>query len=217
MTRKIVLLLVVLGAGCVSTRIVPVDQTALAHLNGGTVTIIPREKPDFMAMTAGKAAFALIGAAAMLAAGNDIVKKNEVEDPANYIAQHLVADLARENRLRLVTVSELAKSTDAAPLAKQYPNADLLLDVQTVSWSFIYFPTNWSRYRVIYSAKLRLIDRAHGTLLADGFCSRTPDETPDSPTKDELLQDNAARLKKELAANADYCIGQFRSKVLLKT
>jgi hypothetical protein len=108
----------------------------------------------------------------------------------------------------------LARSTNPAELARQYSGADLLLDVQTVNWGFAYFPTDWNNYRVIYSAKARLIDTKTRKVLAEGFCSRVPEKTDDAPSHEELLANQAARLKQELEAAADHCISEFRAKVL---
>ena len=95
---------------------------------------------------------------------------------------------------------------------------DLLLDVQTINWSWIYYPASWGHYKVIYSAKLRLIDTKHSRLIADGFCARIPDQPADSaPTREELLNNKAERFKQELATAADYCVQQFRTKVFQKS
>jgi hypothetical protein len=204
--------------GCVSTKNVPLETKQIATLQGGTMTVSQRAKPDFSAMTAGKATFGLIGAAAMISAGNKIVADNAIEDPANYIAQKLAADLAGAHALNVVDTGGVqADGGDVKKLAAQYAKADLLLDVQTVNWSFVYFPTDWNNYRVIYSTKLRLIDTKRSKLLAEGFCARVPDQSPQSPTHDELLADGAARLKKELATHADYCVDELRRNVLTKT
>src|SRR6266446_3013235 len=85
--------------GCVSTKIVPVDRTVLAGFHGGSVTLGHREKPSFSGGTAGKATFARIGAAAIISAGNAIVRENDMADPAVYIGQSLAADLERDNTL----------------------------------------------------------------------------------------------------------------------
>jgi hypothetical protein len=204
-------------SGCVSTKINPVDHKAFAAFRGGTVVTTQREKPSFAANTAGKAMFGLIGAAAAISAGNDIVRENDLPDPAVSIRQALLADLVTEDVLTPVASTTKTDAMDAEKLAKQYPGGDLLLDVQTVNWSFIYFPTNWSHYRVIYSAKVRLIDTKHSKVVADGFCARVPEETPSSPTRDELLENKAARLKQELATAADYCVKEFRTKVFQRS
>ena len=202
-------------AGCVSTKNVPLRQERLASLNGGTITVTTREKPSFTATTAGKASFGLIGAAAMVSAGNNIVQKNAIEDPAGAIARELAEGFASANGLTVVPASGgIARSANPAELSRQYTGADLLLDVQTTNWGFAYFPTDWNNYRVIYHAKERLIDTKTRKTLAEGFCSRIPEKSDDAPSHDELLADQAARLKQELDAAADYCVSEFRTKML---
>jgi hypothetical protein len=216
-TVGVVLVALFTLAGCVSTRTVPVDHEALVEFQGGTVVNSQREKPGFSAMTAGKAMFGAIGAVAMISAGNQIIRENDVNDPAVYISQTLLSDLAGAEALTPIKNAPTTDTTDVAKLAKEYSAADLLLDVQTVNWSFGYFPTNWNHYRVIYSVKVRLIDTRHGKLLSEGFCARVPEETPDAPTREQLLNDQAAGLKRELGTAADYCIKEIRTKVLQKS
>lgn len=202
--------------GCVSTKNVKADVAALRSSAPATVTVTTRQRPDFAAMTAGKAMFGLAGGLAMVAAGNAIVEENGVEDPANYMAAELAQSLSASLGAQVVdNGGGIAGTAAPAELAKLYPNADLLLDVQTVNWSFVYFPADWNSYRVIYSAKLRLIDTRTGALRAEGFCARVPDKTENAPSREQLLADQAARLKSELRAAADHCISQFRTDVLV--
>jgi len=203
-------------SGCVSTKTVAVDHNVLAGFRGATIVVSQREKPTFAANTAGKAMFGLVGAAAAISSGKEIIRENDVADPAVYISQALLTDLVRDQGLS-VKDGAATNTVDVAQLAKQYSGADLLIDVQTINWSYWYFPTNWSHYRVIYSAKLRLIDTKHAKLIADSFCARVPEETPDAPTREELLDNHAAGLKKQLAIAADFCVQEFRTKALLET
>ncbi len=201
-------------AGCAGPKLVPFDK-ADAQLHGRTITLVHREMPSFSAATPGKASFALVGAFAMLEAGDKIVKEDGIEDPAVRIGEDLLQAIAASNGMRIVSNDEIAVTAEVSKLAKQYPMADLVLDVETVSWSFVYFPTNWTHYRVVYNVQLHLIDTKRATLLADGHCAHVPSETRDAPTYEQLLEDHGARLKQELAAAADQCIGELRSKVLL--
>lgn len=219
MFRRIVALsmlaMPLLLVGCVSTRNVKADVEMLRSAKPATVTVSARKKPDFAAMTAGKAAFGMIGAFAMIEAGNDIVEENGVQDPANYIGAELAKSLSESLGVQLVeNGGKLAESGKPGDLARVYGNAHLLLDVQTINWSFTYFPTDWNSYRVVYSAKLRLVDTRTGKLRAEGFCARVPEKSDGAPSRDQLLADSAAGLKNELKVAADYCIGQFKSNVL---
>lgn len=209
-------LLVLLSSACVSTKNMKADAAALKAGDYRTYTISNREKPSFAAMTAGKAAIGgMIGAAAMIAAGNTIVRENEVPDPAVYIGQTLSETLARNLELQPAeTQGKVAKTGKPGELAKLYANSGLLIDVQTVNWSFVYFPMDWNNYRVIYSAKLRLIDTRNGKVMGEGFCSRVPEDKANAPTRDQLLADKAAVLKAELQKAAEHCVTQFQTNVL---
>jgi hypothetical protein len=202
-------------AGCVSTKTIPLKRDMLAERQGGTATTSVRDKPAFSAMTAGKAMFGVMGAAAMISAGNELIRSNSVNDPAVYIGDKLLADLANANALSVVDKNgAIADTNEPAKLSKLYPHADVLLDVQTVNWSLAYFPTDWNSYRVIYSVKVRLIDTKKSKVMAEGFCARVPDKADNAPSYDQLVADSAAGLKRELAIAADYCVNELRAKVL---
>lgn len=215
MLKKLVIISSVLIGGCVSVQNVPMDSASWQRVKDKALTVSKREKPDFAAMTAGKAAFALIGAAAMVSAGNEIVRTNNIEDPATYIEATLSADLRTKHNVHVSPNPMPVNTDDVAQLSQPSSDVDLLLDVRTINWSFAYFPTTWNKYRVIYSARLRLVDIKNGRVLAEGGCARVPEETPTAPSYDELLANNAERLKRELKIAADYCVGEFKSKTLL--
>ena len=202
--------------GCVSTKNVPVPDGNIDDFRNHTVTVPKRGIPDFAASTAGKASFGLIGAAATISEGNKIIKENEVEDPANYICEQLIPALSDKYQLvRIDTNASELKSEDVINISRVFKDADYVLDVRTINWSFIYFPTDWNNYRVIYSSKLRLIDTKKSMTIAEGFCSRVPEQDENSPSYDELLSNNAERLKQELRVSADHCIDHFKKNVFM--
>jgi hypothetical protein len=219
MLRSIILLAgVALLTGCVSTKTVPLQKDTISSYQGRTIAVSSRERPAFAAMTAGKAMFGAIGGAAMVMAGNKIVEENEVQDPAQIISQKLLETFSTGHSLKLVsTDGVIAKGMKVDDLSKQYSGADILLDVQTTGWNLAYFPTDWNSYRVIYAAKLRIIDTHKSKVLAEGFCSRVPEKTDSAPSYDQLLENKADRLKQELALAAEFCVNEFRSKVLVQT
>ena len=214
--KKVVLLISLFAmlSACVSTKNIKISAVDIKQLNPNNLAITTRVKPDFAAMTAGKAMFAMLGAAAMIAAGNDIVKENEIDDPARYIQAELAKAL---NASYVFTLSDKApvtvKTDKAAKITAAFPESDLVLDVETINWSFAYFPTDWDNYRVIYSVKLRLFNTKTNTIVAEGFCSRVPEEDASAPSYDELLVNKAAKLKEELKIAADQCIGELKAKV----
>lgn len=208
-----IIMLSILFTGCVSTKNVKIPENEFIQMKGKTIVTTVSEKPDFAAMTAGKAMFAMVGAAAMIYEGNQIIKNNNVQDPANYIGEKLATELSAKNSLNISSINNIESSDGIDELSNKYSDKDYILDVRTINWSFAYFPTDWDNYRVIYSVKLRLIDTKNSNLIAEGFCSNVPDQTENSPSHDELLANDAQRLKNELQLSADKCLSQFNKEI----
>lgn len=201
--------------GCVSTKNVPVADSDIDDFRNRTVTVPKRGVPDFAAFTADKAAFGLIGAAMMISEGNKIIRENQVEDPANYISEQLVSTLSdRYQLVHIETSTSELESEDVKNISRVLKDADYVLDVRTINWQFAYFPSDWDNYRVIYSSKLRLIDTKKSIAIAEGFCSSVPEQDEHAPSYDELLSNNAERLRGELKISADYCIDYFKKNIL---
>lgn len=199
--------------GCVSTRTVGVPNDTAFGMRGKSLVVSQRTKPDFGATTPGKAMFGLIGAVAMISAGRAIVEENDIQDPAPFIAGQLRQQLVERYGLEPASgAGALADTTDTLKLASLYAGADYLLDVQTINWGFLYRP-NITRYRVLYSVKVRLIDIHAAKLLAEGFCYRKDDNDPHPPTYDELLTAQASLLKARLQADAAECSVQLSTEM----
>lgn len=223
-TLAVALLLAV--AGCVSVQQIPITDSPAA-LQGREVSLAMRDKPDFGAMTAGGmmggALFGAVGGAiagsAMVSAGNQIVAEYNLTDPAELIAPALGEALGQKFNVRLGKLRPRLSTDDAAEAAKSAAGSDVVLDVRTINWGFLYFPKlvpiGEHKYRVLYSARGRLIDVKQGKVLAEGGCSARSknEQSADAPTYDELLANSAARLKDELAIVTDACLQQLAEKM----
>ena len=87
-------------------KLAPLPEATAATLAGKTLAITRRgEKPSFMAMTAGKATFALLGAGAMAVEGNRIVRENGIADPADTVEAVLVPAFVKRFGTRLTPES----------------------------------------------------------------------------------------------------------------
>ena len=209
-------LLLLLVTGCVSVPPTKhIDNDGAAALRGKTVASTTRPRADFVAMTAGKATFALVGALAMISAGNAIVKENGIEDPVPHMAQELLKDA--QERYGLVTAANPLVTIDTHDIAKMAhaaSGADLLIDVEPLGSSFNYQPLDWTHYSVMSRYLVRVIDVRQAKLMANGSCFETTQKDKTLPTRDELLADKAARLKAILEAQRDHCLAQFKLSVL---
>lgn len=152
----------------------------------------------------------------MISSGNSIVEENGVKDPSEYIIASLEKEISEKYDLaELDSRGHMINTRNPSEIASAYPESDLIIDVETTGWGFTHFSTDWNNYRVLYSAKLRLIDTKKETILAEGYCSRVPDKDDSAPSYEDLLADKAARLKSELHEAANYCIEEFRHIVLI--
>ncbi len=202
--------------GCVSTKNIPITESAISNDTIHSVIVSKREKPSFIAQTSGKALIGgLVGAFAATISGNEIVNKNGIEDRAPYIGNEIFKSLATKYKVEQIKDNILLLDDDSLDgICQLYSVADYVLDVETTNWSFTCFPLDWNNYRVNYHARLRIIDIAKKSILAEGFCSRVPEQDVNSPSYEELMANNAERIKTELKDAADYCIEQFRRETL---
>jgi hypothetical protein len=189
-----------------------VDPTAPLVTYSGSMTTI------MTAMSPAKAAFALVGAAAMLAEGKQIIADNNVVDPSRSIAHEVAADFARMKSAR---VAEAPLSFERkgmtlpkpAMLASAAPDAAYVVDVDS-GWILAYFPVDWAKYKVIFNSNMRLVDTKSQTVVAKHFCNWDGEKRGDQKfTRDELLGESAKGLKEALARGAEYCAGEFKTKV----
>ncbi|MES2300055.1 MAG: hypothetical protein V4582_23665 [Pseudomonadota bacterium] len=206
----------ILLTACASVRKQPIAAADLATLKQETLANTSRAKPSFVGMTAGNAAFALVGALAAISSGNDLIAANKVADPADAIAQGLANSLAATHQTRSVAQRVAVSADDAAAVAAAAkPNARLVLDVQTLGWGFNYFPTDWTHYRVMYSAKARLIDTRDAKVLAEGFCNRMAQTNEGAPNYEELTANEASGLKQQLAQAASACVASLGAEMFM--
>lgn len=202
-------------AGCTTVQHNTLASEKSAQLAGKTFAPTQYPVPDFGAFTAGKAAFAMVGAVAVIMEGNSIVKTNGIEDPAVAISQGLVDRLAAaRNGKPLARAKVPANTDDVAAFAAAHPGVDYLVDVKTFTWMFNYYPSDWSHYRVSYSARLRLIETSTRKVVAESMCRTVQGDDKNPPTKDQLLDKQAALLKDYLGKAAAACVGVLSKQVL---
>jgi len=171
------------------------------------IVAVALQTRKFQGTTSGSgalAAFGLVGVA--IAAFNAetegrAVQRKEVFDPAVAIRKDLVGRLAKRFALEI----QNGKQAGA-------PTADLVLSVETSQWGFE--PVRIGHYGITYDGTLTLVDSRSNAIVATGACTSRPVDTPDAPSYDELLANEAALLKEKLGALEDYCIDDYRKRIL---
>jgi hypothetical protein len=187
----------------------------MSAVRNQSVVRTARDMPDFSEMTAGKAVFGVLGAAAMISEGNKTVANNRIADPAIAIADALLGAMQSSHGAQVVASPVRIDNEDPARIAELAKGkARYVLDVRTLMWQMGYFPTDWTHYRVIYTAKARLIDVEAKNVVAEAFCKQIPDSNTNAPTFDDMLAQNAARLKAINTANAQACAESLGREML---
>lgn len=200
---------------CTTVSHLPLTPEASAQLQGKSFAVVQHPIADFAAFTAGKAAFAIVGAAAMISEGNDIVKTNDVQDPARSIGKGLAAKLASARGMRHIPDNgSETPSDEVATLAATYPGADFIVDVKTLNWMFNYYPSDWAHYKVTYGARVRIVDSAGKKVVAETMCRTVQGDDKNPPTKDQLLENNATLLKKYLDQAVSGCVEVLSREIL---
>ncbi|WP_211472767.1 hypothetical protein [Collimonas humicola] len=208
-------LISLLGA-CTTLREQPLASSEMNAVSGKTVAVSRYATPDFAAMTPAKAALGLFGAVAMISAGNSFVKDNSIPDPAENIGRQLAEAFGNKYQTKTVaTIDGALSDDDIDAIVKQYAASDLVMDVKTINWSYVYYPVNWDSYRILYTARMRLIDTKRKSVLAEGFCKRMPEKNEQMQSFDAMVADQGAWIKKVLLGYANDCSNELKQKALL--
>lgn len=91
--------------------------------------------------------------------------------------------------------------------------AKFVIEVKTTNWDLFYSGADNTRYGLVYSATVQLIDQQMGRVIASGYCK--PNSSPlKTYTRDQLLANSATGLKTGLSGVADDCIKFVSTQIL---
>lgn len=201
--------------GCVSTVTKTIDAQALGGMRHQKVAQTVRAKPSFDLLTPTSAPFGVLGAMYGIEEGRRIVADNKIADPADAISAGLASVLRARDGVQMLPQPLRIDDEDPARIAARAKGkARYVLDVRTLAWHMMYFPTDWTHYQVLYTAKARLIDVDAGTVVAEAFCKQQPESNANAPTYDAMLAKRAALLKAKLAGAAEACTASLGRDML---
>lgn len=206
-------------SACVSSR--TVSLSGASSLSGKSIAHTRRLPPDFALNKQGipvGALFGPIGGAVVglqaISAGNKLVADNHIEDPAPGIQNTLLQQLASSYHLNITVESpSIVKTWKPEEVAKLYPDSDLVLDVGTVAWAALPYPTTFSPYHLLLNIRLTLIDAKTGKAVAEALCKHDLTDASDRMSYDEMVGNEAARLKASIGTASQQCLVELRTKI----
>jgi hypothetical protein len=202
----------VLG-GCATAPMTMTEQDT-SSLYGNKLTVVYYEPDSFLPMTNTKGAFAVLGVAAAVSEGKTLVKQHGLKDPAIEIKSRLAKDLSDIYQMSdIQVVSEtMPYKSDPENVAALASNEGIVLDVRTFGWGTMYYPFK-TKYKVNYVAQARLINAKEKREISAERCVINEKYSENSPTYDELMENDAALLKQKLAKATTECTSRFAEKM----
>lgn len=193
-------------------KVIPLSEADAAALRGKTVALTLHERPSFTAGTAGKATFAILGAGAMIAAGNKLVDENDVEDPGILVRTQLATILRDAYGATVLDVDHNATTVKKPKeIAALHPQADYVLDVRSGGWMFFYYPTDWNNYWVGYSVQSQLVDTKTARQVSNMACNANTNQSPVRPSREQLIE-NRAQLLKDITQHLGWVCTQLLAR-----
>jgi hypothetical protein len=209
-------------SSCVSTKNIAISTSDRAALKGKTVAVPNHKMPGWGVLKPETAVAAGLGGAIGGAIaggvaeqqGNKEIKKHNIKDPAEKVAEVLESQLVQQAGAKRITGSRpFVDKNDAKEVAGLVPGADYILDVRSMGWMGIYYPMTLTKYRVIHNMQMRLIEQKTGRVVAQGFSAYQSDDKANAPNFDGIYANGAAFLKQELKSSSDRATVLFKSQL----
>jgi len=200
---------------------IPLSKDSASVIDGKSCEISNPKTPDFYAQTTAKAWLPpVIGIAASFSAGREIVAENGIEDPAVFVSQEISKLLQEHFNVRVLPKSDLiSENNDTDTLCKTYSQGDFLLDVRTAGWSFGTGagsnPALSAQYVVSFFMHLKIVDVKSKQVLTEEifiYPNTKSTDTHKTFSYDELMDNQAVGIKKELRKGAEEAVMFFREK-----
>lgn len=204
-------------AGCAPALIRP-DKEELRRLGEQAGLQVVRFPPSsFSVRTPGKAMVGggggALGAVLSLglyeSAGDKMAKEYALEDPAVRLQSRFLTSLEKATGSKESTIVQKPPSGESLEELKRTFGTGMVLDFKTTQWLLFYYPTDWSHYRIAYSARGRLVRLDEPKIIWQGTCEIIGQDPKTSPTLEELVANNGALLKQKINEAADACAEQL--------
>ena len=201
--RLLTIALVTFLAACAT------EHVDTANWRGKTLALATRSEVPLEDITrGGEFLIGATGGVADVGKGAVVAAESGIEDPARRVAEDLFKVAQDKYGVTAAPAVPLSRLANVSESVRAAATVDLLLDVKSFA---ITISPLFSHYSVGINMDARLIDIRAGKALADSFCQQHANS---GATHEELLADQATRLKALLAAQREACFQKFKVEVL---
>ncbi len=142
------------------------------------------------------------------------LNKHGIKDPAEGVAKSLEDMLVKKSGVkRLQGAPMIVDDHDPKKIAGKFPTADYILEVRSIAWMGMYYPMTLTKYRVMHTMRMRLIERSTGRVIAQGFSAYQTDDKENAPDFDGIYADGARFLRQEFKKSSDQAVGMFSDQL----
>lgn len=207
--KKILTLLLVLTATSCSRNLSDQDSKSM---QGKRISVTLRESASMQYLTPYHVALMGIPSATIsLYQGNKIVASNEAKDPSVEISKELQAFLKEKLKLIVTANSDLnlTKTTNLEQIVESFKGkSDYVIDVYTTEWKLSYLSNNWSKYTLIHSSRMRLVDINKSQVISEHGCRAQPNKIYDK----EVLKNDSKIFNQELKDMVNACVDFYKKQ-----
>jgi hypothetical protein len=195
-------------------------------VKGKKLLVVRREQKNFSSSDVGMAVGAALTSPLLTSmvpymAGNSVLEKYRIQDPADAIADEIAALLQRRYGaadIQLVPIPLKWAVAEDRLISDAGANGGVIVNVQSERWALAQqFTMNGAegiRYKFTHHAKVEVRDAdTQESLLKLGCGLAEPKKGETAPTYDELMDDDASLLKQWMSAATADCVQRFTRKV----
>jgi len=187
------------------------DADAISALKGKTIVRAAPPTGKMMMTTPAAAAVGVAGLAGGVAAAAGGAKAGgvapvDLPDPSLAMAAQLAAHVDRRYGTKTID-AVLTQPFDGMPelATRGRPLAEYTLQVFTNPPAMMFYVSEPSRYRIVFTTVATLMDNKTQKKVATGVCVYEPASSAGAATYDQMLANNGERAKRDLAAGTQHC------------
>ncbi len=198
------------------------DRASLANLNQVRVIYYGNHYPSVTTAAGVLLTEATLGLSAFgedWTIGQKMMKKYNVPNPARTIRDRFLRQIKGESNIKKFVGSNKPESLKEWKIEKLRANykSGVIIQVLPGTMQIWYYPANWARYHMRFSAWAQMVRVDDGKVLWKASCSATQKDKKNKPSMKDLTADNSTVLKVWVDNATKQCSEQLAKSFLAKT